>query len=104
MIIDLEDFSQALKCHGVKGNRCFSFHFVNSSGTKIPFQTTSKASGDCDETARRFARLCYAKFQDGFTKEQVKDQALGNIQHLQHIYIYTYKYVDEQIQNIQNMQ
>jgi len=56
-----------------RGNRGFNFVFVDASGKKIPFQTTTRAAGGHDETAQRYARLCYAKFEEGWTKEQVQE-------------------------------
>lgn len=47
--------------------------FVDASGKETRFQTTVRAVGGHYETAQRYARLCYAKFEEGWTKEQVQE-------------------------------
>jgi len=47
----------------------FEFH---RDGEKITFQTTLKAAGNDKDLALRVARICYAKFEEGASKEQVK--------------------------------
>lgn len=48
------------------------FVYVHQDGSKFPCQTTVSKSGGSVEAALRIARLCYAKFETGATKEEVE--------------------------------
>jgi len=49
------------------------FEFLRADGTKEQFQTTVRACGNNVEECTRVARLCYVKFDEGWSLEQVKE-------------------------------
>jgi len=57
--------------HQRKGNEGVAhFHYDTADG-KVPFQTTAGACGGSRAEAQRIARLCYMKFQEGLSKQDV---------------------------------
>lgn len=58
--------------HGGNYGLC-RFEFFRADGTKEAFQTTVRACGDSAADCQRVARLCYVKFEEGWSMEQVKE-------------------------------
>lgn len=52
-------------------NETFIFIFQGADGQKIEFRTTLHASGGNIDEALRIARLCYVKFEEGCSKDDV---------------------------------
>merc|ERR1739848_185809 len=47
------------------------FEFIRDDGKKEKFQATVRACGNSSEECSRVARLCYVKFKEGWSMEQV---------------------------------
>merc|ERR1711920_639804 len=63
-------WNQCRACTG-HTNPLVSFSVTAAGGKKIPFQTTQQAAGGNLLDAERVARLCWMKFEAGWTKDQV---------------------------------
>merc|ERR1712136_484711 len=59
------------KAHDKVGNAMVHFNAKANNGEKISFQVTVVASGGCEESAWRIARMCYARVENGATKEEI---------------------------------
>lgn len=59
------------KAHDKVGNARVHFNAKAKNGEKISFQVTVVASGGCEESAWRIARMCYARVENGATKEEI---------------------------------
>lgn len=62
------------KVHWSSGSKTYWFSLpikARVPGKPKTFQTTLMAAGDCHEDCQRIARLCYVKFEEGYSREQV---------------------------------
>lgn len=51
--------------------KVFSFQWLGSGGSRIPFQTTVPAAANSRWAAEVIARACYMKFEQGWTKDKI---------------------------------
>uniref|UniRef100_A0A7S4V8Y1 Uncharacterized protein n=1 Tax=Alexandrium monilatum TaxID=311494 RepID=A0A7S4V8Y1_9DINO len=76
-----EDAPPDSEAHGKvrwkKSTSCVCFKFKHADGSCDHFQATIKASGGDLETAMRITRLCYVKFEQGVSRQDIETYRTG---------------------------